>query len=103
MYKKLKDSHTASKTYWTISNRLIYNKEIPAIPSLFDDVNFISDFCVKAKISNNHFSSMCTLIKNTSVLPPFSYKTNTIRNSFKVAESDILSAIKSLDSSKAQR
>ena len=43
--KKLQDSHTAPKAYLTILNRLIYNKKIPVILSLFVDGNFISDFC----------------------------------------------------------
>ena len=101
MSKKLEDSHTAPKVYWTILNSLIYNKKIPAIPSLFVDDNFISDFCAKANIFNNYFASICTPIKNGSVLPPFSHKTNTRMDSFKVTESDILSIIKSLDSTKA--
>ena len=41
---------------------------------------------------------MCTPIKNNSVLPPLLYKTNT---SFRVANKDILSIIKSLDSGKS--
>ena len=101
MSKKLEDSHTAPKAYWTILNRLIYNKNIPAIPPLFADGNIISDICTKANFFNNYFASICTPIKNASVLPPFSYKINTRINSFKVTESDILSIIKSLDSTKA--
>ena len=34
MTSKLADSHTAPKTYWTLLNRLLYNKKIPAIPPL---------------------------------------------------------------------
>ena len=87
--KKLEDSHTAPKAYWTILNSLIYNKKFPAIPPLFVDGNFISDFCAKVNIFNNYFALVCTPIKNTSVLPPpFSYKTNTRINYFKVTESD---------------
>ena len=63
MSKKLEDSHTALKAYWTILNRLIYNKKIPAIPPLFVDGNFISDFCAKANIFSNYFASICTPIK----------------------------------------
>ena len=40
MSKNLEDSHTAPKGYWTILNRLIYNKKFPAIPPLFVDGNF---------------------------------------------------------------
>ena len=100
MSKKLEDSHTAPKAYWTILNCLIYDKKIPAIPPQFGDRNFISDFCAKANIFNSYFASTCTPIKNASVLPPFSYKTNTRVNSFKATESDIL-IIKPLGSTKA--
>ena len=87
MSKKLEDSYTAPKGYWTILNRSIFNKKIPAIPPLFVDGNFISDFRAKENIFNNYFTSICTPIKNVSVLlPPFSYKTNTRIDSFKVTE-----------------
>ena len=45
--------------------------------------------------------SICTLIKNNSVLPPLLYKTNTRVNYFCVTNKDILSIIKSVDSSKS--
>ena len=102
MGKKLEDSHEAPKAYWTISNHLINNKKIPAILSLFVDGNTISDFCAKANIFNNYFASICTPIKSASDQPLFLFKTNTRINSFNVTESDILSIIKSLDSTKAQ-
>ena len=47
MTSKLEDSNTASKTYWSILNRFLYNKKIPAIPHLLVDSNFFSDFCEK--------------------------------------------------------
>ena len=94
MSEKLEGSHTAPKAYCTILNRLIYNKKVPAIPPLLVDGNFLQTF-------SNYFASTCTPIKTTSVLPPFSYKINTGINYFKVTESDILSIIKSLDSTKA--
>ena len=84
MSKKREDSHTALKAYWTILNRLIFNKKIPAILPLFVHGCFISDVCVKANIFKNYFASICTPIKSACVLPPFSYKTNIKRNYFKV-------------------
>ena len=50
---KLENSNTASKTYWSILNRFLYNKKIPAIPSLLIAGDFISDFCEKANLCNN--------------------------------------------------
>ena len=94
------DSNAASKTYWSILNRFLYNKKIPAIPPLLVDGNFISDFCEKANLFNNFFASICTPIKNNSRLPPFIYKTNTRIHCFCVTSKDILSIINSLNSSK---
>ena len=101
MTTKLEYSNAAPKTYWTISNRLLYNKKIPAISPLFVDGIFISDYCKKSNLFNNFFVSICTPIKNNSVLPPLLYKTNIRINSFRVTNKDILSIIKSLDSSKS--
>ena len=98
MTTKLEYSNAAPKTYWAILNRLLYNKKIPAIPPLFVDGSFISDYCKKANLFNNFFVSICTPIKNNSVLPPLLYKTNTGINSFCVTNKDILLIIKSLDS-----
>ena len=100
MTTKLAYSNAVPKTYWTILNCLLYNKKIPAIPPLFVDGSFISDYCKKADLFNNFFVSICTLIKSNIVLPPLLYKTSTSINSFRVINKDILSIIKSLDSSK---
>ena len=99
MTSKLEDSNTAPKTYWSILNRFLYNKKIPAIPPLLVDGTFISDFCEKAKLFNNFFASICTPIKNNSTLPPLTYKTITRINCFHVANKDVLLIINSLDSS----
>ena len=53
MTSKLADSHTAPKTYWTLLNRLLYNKKIPAIPPLLLDGKCVSDFYEKSNIFNN--------------------------------------------------
>ena len=101
MTSKLEDSNTAPKTYWSILNRFLYNKKIPAIPPLLVDGTFISDFSGKANLFNNFFAFICTLIRNNSTLPPFTCKTNTRINCFHVANKDVLLIINSLDSSKA--
>ena len=101
MSKKLEDPKSAPKTYWTILNRLIYNKKIPTIPPLFVNGNFVSDFSVKANLFNEFYPSICTPIKNSSVLPPLRYRTNKKLSYFSVSEKDILLIIKALDSSKA--
>ena len=42
--KKLADYNTSPKTYWTILNRLLYNKKLPTIPPLTVDGKLVSDF-----------------------------------------------------------
>ena len=72
--------------YWTILNRLLYNKKIPAIPPLFIKGKFVSDFNVKANLFNEFIALICTPFKNASVLPPLIYKTRKELNSFGVIE-----------------
>ena len=101
MSKKLEDPKCAPKTYWTILNRLICNKKVPTIPPLFVNGNYVSDFSVKANLFNEFYASICTPIKNSSVLPPLRYRTNKKLSYFSVSEKDILLIIKALDSRKA--
>ena len=61
----------------------------------------LSQTTAKKQIFLITFVSICTPIKNNSALPPLLYKTNTRINSFRVTNKDILSIIKSLDSSKS--
>ena len=63
MTSKREDSNTASKTYWSILNRFLYNKKIRTIPPLLVDGNFISNFCEKANLFNNGFDSFVRLQK----------------------------------------
>ena len=44
MTTKLQDPKTAAKTYWAILSRLLYKKKIRAIPPLFVNGKFVSDF-----------------------------------------------------------
>ena len=71
MTKNLADSDTSSKSYWTILNRLVYNKKLPTRPPLLADGKMVSDFCKKANVFNNFFASICTPIDNASCLPFF--------------------------------
>ena len=101
MTSKLADSQAAPKTCSAFLNRLPYDKKIPAIPPLLVDGKFVSDFYEKANIFKNFFASICTPIIYASTLTSFSYRTNTRIKSFNISEKDILSIIKSLDSTKA--
>ena len=101
MTTKLQDPATAAKTYWAILSRLLYKKKNPVIPPLFVNGKFVSDFCEKANLFNKLFASLCTPIKNSSVLPLFSYRTNARITSFDFTEEDMSLIIKNLDLAKA--
>ena len=101
MTKKIADSNTSPKTYWTILNRLLYNKKLPTVPLLLADGKLVSDFRKKANIFNNVFASICSPIDNTRCLSSFSYRTGSMIKSFHVTENDILAIIKKLDPNKA--
>ena len=55
MTNKLNDPKAAPKTYWSILNRFLYNKKIPAISPLLVNGKFVSDFCTKANLFNDFF------------------------------------------------
>ena len=98
MTAKLQDPKTAAKTHWAILSRLLYKKKIQAIPPLFVNGKFVSDFCEKVNLFNNFFSSICTPI---SLLPLFSYRANARITSFDITDEGISLIIKSLDPAKA--
>ena len=50
--EKLSDPLTAPKTYWKILNRLLNNKNVPAIPHLLVNREITSNFFQKAAIFN---------------------------------------------------
>ena len=61
----------------------------------------VSDFCERANLFNNLFASICTPIKNSSLLLLFSYRTNARIISFDIMDEDILLIIKNLDPARA--
>ena len=84
--------------FWVVYSII---QKIQATSPLLVDGKFVSDVCEKANLFNNLFSSMCTPIQNTSILPSFLHGTNDRITSFHVTKEDILLIIKTLDSSKA--
>ena len=53
MTNKLNDRKTGPKTYWSILNRFLYNRKVPAISPLIVNGKFVSDFCTKANLRND--------------------------------------------------
>ena len=92
---KLNAPKTAPKAYWEILKTFINGTKIPLIPSLLVDNQLVTDFWVKAKLFNEHFSQQCTTIGNNSSLPPnITFETEQkllLLNSVKIILSRILS------------
>ena len=101
MSSKLDCPDTASKTYWSIINRILNKKKITNIPPFLVNNQLVSDFHKKPELFNRHFAEQCTLVQNTSTLPVFSFKTNNQLKSFEINENDILLIIKNLNANKA--
>jgi hypothetical protein len=65
-----------SKTVWSLINFFLNNAEIPAIPPIYLNNIFITDFQEKANIFNEFLAKQCTLIDSGSTLPNFKLLTN---------------------------
>ena len=101
MSKKINHPSTSPKSYWSVLNWFLNNKNIPSIPLIFHNGKVISDFNEKANLFNSFFASQCTSASKSSVLPDISSQTNALLNSFSITEKDILAIIKLLDPSKS--
>ena len=101
MSAKLDNPKSVPKTYQSIINKFLSDKQIAITPPILVNGELVSDFKQKANISNNHFASLCTPIKNGSKLLSFSYKTEKRLTSFDINDDDILLIIKNLNLNKA--
>ena len=100
--KKLMDSATSAKTYWSILKALLNNKKIPCIPPLFHEGKYVTDFKKKAELFNSFFAKQCSIIQNSSKLPlTLNKKTNNSISSITFNRNDIATIIRSLDPNKA--
>ena len=99
--KKLNNTKTAPKTYWKIWNHFLSNKKIPSIPPLLVNREMISNFSKNVKPFNKFFGSQYLSLSNTSILSPFTLRTDKWLLSLKINEDDILSIIKSINSNKS--
>ena len=74
---KLNNPQTGSKSYWSILNKILQNRKIPLIPPILSNGAFITNVHENINLFNTCFAAQCTILNNTSTLPPFEYKTNT--------------------------
>ena len=75
--------------------------KIPAIPPIYLNNIFITDFQEKADLFNKFFAKQCTLIESESTLPNFKLLTNSILEDVPFSEDDIKNIIKTLNPKKA--
>ena len=104
MSKTLSDTSIATKSHWSIFgwyNWFLSNKRIPSIPPLFHNGKIILDFKEIINLFNSYFSSQCTPVSNSSVLPDISFHKNARLKSFSITEKEILAIMKSLDPNKS--
>ena len=100
--KKLSDPATSPKSYLSILETFLNNKNIPCIPPLLHENKFIIDFRRKAEIFNAFFAKQCSLINTSSVLPTtLIMKTRESLSTICFTSDDILKTIRNLDPNKA--
>ena len=98
---KLRDPQLGPKAYWSILNGFLGKAKIPTIPPLLVNNTFETDFLDKANIFNNHFANQCTILNNGSILPQFSFKTESRIDNIAINRDIILKIIKDLNPNKA--
>ena len=100
--KKLNNPLLQVKTYWSILKTFYNEKNIPLIPPLLVDNNFVTDIQTKANIFNTFFAEQYTPLNNSSVLPVNQmFLTQSRLNFLNFNEDEILKVIRALNIHKA--
>ena len=96
------DPVTSPKTYRLILKTFLNNKNIPCIPPIYHNNNYITDFKEKTELLNNFFAKQCTIFNIASKLPTDSLKrTNNCLSTISFTKDDIKKITKNLDPNKA--
>ena len=97
--KRMTNSLTSAKTYWSILKPFLNNKKISSIRPLFHLNRYITKGNDKAKLFNNLFSNQCSLINNSIELLSLLFKrTENVIPSIDFDLDDIAKIIHNLDS-----
>ena len=100
--QKLNNIKESAKAYWALLKIFLNNRKIPAIPPLFHNNKFATDFKEKAELFNSFFAKQCSLIKNHSKLPPqLHFLTDKCLSTVRFVNTDILKIIQNLNPIKA--
>ena len=68
---KLVNPSTSAKTYWSILKTFANGRNVPVIPPLLINNEFISSFNTKVNYFNRFFNQQCTAISTDSSIPSF--------------------------------
>ena len=80
---------------------MVNTENIPYIPPIYHNNNYITDVKEKAQIFNKFFAKQCTLVENTSKVPTnFFKRTNNLSTVWFSNKDDIAKTIKDLNPNK---
>ena len=99
--KKLCDASIGIKSYWMTIKKILNKSKTSVIPLLFVNGVFVTNFQTKADIFNDHFVEQCSIVPNSSLLPPFFFRTQARLCNFEVNQTKILQLIRKLNTNKA--
>ena len=100
--KRLMNSLTSTKTYWSILKSFLNKKKIPCTLPLFHQNSYITKCKDKTELFNNFFANQCSLINNSSVLTSLVFKrTENVISSIDFGSDGIAKIIHNLDPNKA--
>ena len=95
---KLNDPQTGANLISLFLINFFFIKKNPLIPPIG---TFVTNTYEKITLFNTFFADQCTQINNSTTLPPFKYKINSNIENISFSDHDIVSIIRSLNSSKA--
>ena len=102
MGNKLIDSKSSPKTYWKILKKVMNKSCIPRLPPVLLNNKLIINCKEKAQCFNTFFLTHCQPNINNSVLPLFSYLTDSRVGTIQFTNDEIKSIILSLNPHKSQ-
>ena len=99
--KKLCDPSIGIKSFWMTIKKLLSKSKTSVLPPLFVNGVFVTNFQTKADIFNDHFVKQCSIVPNSSLLPPFFFRTQARLCNLEINQTKILQLIRKLNTNKA--